>query len=321
MGNINVAVIGPAGYGGGLGKKGTSTEITFYNLKRGEDTVTLIEPSKYPERLAPLFYAVSMARMAILVVEEISPAFGECVLMLHCAGVRSGFIVLRNFIPKEKVMPLIRGTAVEGYEFVGDEQGALRERLLGEAAKSRGSPTEEVKAGAAVVDHAFSVKGVGTVALGTVARGAVRRHDALKVVPGGKVAEVRSIQKHDDDFEWSVEGDRVGLALKNVEVDDLDRGAVLTNDAAVKTAKRLEVGAELLRYWPAPIKQGMAIHLGHWMQFVPARVEAVSDAGDWRKPNLALALEKELAYVAGGTAVLMYLSGQKLRVVGTVRLQ
>jgi selenocysteine-specific translation elongation factor len=52
--------------------------------------VTLIEPSKYPERLAPLFYAVSMARMAILVVEEISPAFGECVLMLHCAGVRSG---------------------------------------------------------------------------------------------------------------------------------------------------------------------------------------------------------------------------------------
>jgi hypothetical protein len=57
------------------------------------------------------------------------------------------------------------------------------------------------------------------------------------------------------------------------------------------------------------------------MQFVPARVEVVSDAGDWRKPNLALALEKELAYVPGGTAVLMYLSGQKLRVVGTVRLQ
>jgi len=321
MGNINVAVIGPAGYGGGLGKKGTSTEITFYNLKRGEDTVTLIEPSKYPERLAPLFYAVAMAKKAMLVVEEISPAFGECVLMLHCAGVREGFVVLRNFLAKEKVMPLIRGTAVEGYEFVGDDPGVLRERLLEDAAKAASAPPEGVKVGIAVVDHAFSVKGVGTVALGTIAQGAVRKHDSLRVVPGDKVAEVRSIQKHDDDFEWSVEGDRVGLALKSVEVDDLDRGTVLTNDAAVKTTKRLEGGVELLKYWPAPLKQGMAIHVGHWMQLVPARVEAISDAGDWRRANIVLALDRELAYVAGGTAVLMYLSGQKLRVAGTIRLQ
>ncbi len=321
MGNINVAVIGPAGYGAGLGKRGTSTEITFYNLKRGEDTVTFIEPAKYPERLAPLFFAVSIARKAILVVEEISPAFGECVLMLHCAGVRDGFIVLRDFIQREKVMPLIKGTVVEGYEFFGDEPGALRERLLGEAAEVGGAPPDGLKVGVAVIDHAFSVKGVGTVALGTIARGAVRRHDTLRVMPGDKVAEVRSIQKHDDDFDWSVDGDRVGLALKGVEVEDLDRGTVLTNDTAVKTARLLEGAGELLRYWPAPLKPGMAIHVGHWMQFVPARVESISDAGDWRRAKLTLALEKEMAYVAGDDAVLMYLSGQKLRVVGTARLQ
>ncbi len=321
MGNINVAVIGPAGYGAGLGKRGTSTEITFYNLKRGEDTVTFIEPAKYPERLAPLFFAVSIARKAILVVEEISPAFGECVLMLHCAGVRDGFIVLRNFLQREKVMPLIKGTVVEGYEFVGDEPGALRERLLGEAAEVGGAPQDGLKVGVAVIDHAFSVKGVGTVALGTIARGAVRRHDTLRVLPGDKVAEVRSIQKHDDDFEWSVDGDRVGLALKGVEVEDLDRGTVLANDTAVKTAKQLEGAGKLLRYWPAPLKPGMAIHVGHWMQFVPARVESISDGGDWREPKLTLALEKEMAYVAGDDAVLMYLSGQKLRVIGTMRLQ
>ena len=118
-----------------------------------------------------------------------------------------------------------------------------------------------------------------------------------------------------------MDGDRVGLALKNVEVDDLDRGTVLSNDPAVKTTKRLECNVELLRYWPTQLKQGMAMHVGHWMQFMPARVETSADSGDWRNAKVVLSLDKELAYVSGDTAVLMYLSGQKLRVAGTIRLQ
>ena len=54
-----------------------------------------------------------------------------------------------------------------------------------------------------------------------------------------KTAQVRSIQKHDEEFDVAGEGDRVGLALKNVEVEDLDRGAVLTNDPAIKTSTKL----------------------------------------------------------------------------------
>jgi hypothetical protein len=35
MGNLMVAVLGTPGYGSVLGKKGTSTDITLYNLKKG----------------------------------------------------------------------------------------------------------------------------------------------------------------------------------------------------------------------------------------------------------------------------------------------
>ncbi|HPW74067.1 MAG TPA: hypothetical protein PKZ03_09220, partial [Methanothrix sp.] len=59
MSNLNVAILGAADYGKELGKKGTVSDLTFYNLKKGESTVTLIEPSRYPERIAPLFYAIS----------------------------------------------------------------------------------------------------------------------------------------------------------------------------------------------------------------------------------------------------------------------
>jgi selenocysteine-specific translation elongation factor len=128
MGNLTVAVLGAQGYAANLAKKGTSTDITLYNLKKGEDTVTFIEPTRYPERLAPLFYATSLAKKAIVVVDELNATLGECLVMLNCTGVNSGFFVLRNYVPKEKVEPLIKGTPLEKYEFVDDNPALLTEK-------------------------------------------------------------------------------------------------------------------------------------------------------------------------------------------------
>jgi len=45
MGNITVAILGTQGCVESFGKKATSTDITLYNLKKGEDTITFIEPT------------------------------------------------------------------------------------------------------------------------------------------------------------------------------------------------------------------------------------------------------------------------------------
>jgi selenocysteine-specific translation elongation factor len=321
MANLNVVVLGELGYSENLGKKGTSTDITFYNLKKGDVTVTFIEPSKYPERLAPLFYAVSTARKAILVVCDITPAFGEIVVMLHSVGLESGFIVLKNFLPKERVIPLIKGTAVEKYEFIEDDKNDLRERLLGEAGRLRSeAPPQAQSQGTVLIDHSFNVKGVGTVALGCVSSGTIHVHESLSVLPGEKSAFIRSIQKHDDDFDWATRGDRVGLAIKDVAVEDLERGTVLTSDSSIRSAVTVNGDAELVKYWANPLKIGMVLHLGHWMQFLPARVESIQDASDWRRVSLSLKLERPLAYLPGDRAMLAYLEGGKLRVAGAVKL-
>ena len=64
----------------------------------------------------------------------------------------------------------------------------------------------------------------------------------------------------------------------------------------------------------------MVMHIGHWTQFVTAKVDAVADEGDSRKPTLTLTLDKPLVYRPNDKAVLMYLEGVKLRVAGTVLL-
>ncbi|MDD5734635.1 MAG: elongation factor Tu, partial [Methanothrix soehngenii] len=199
MSNLNVAILGAPEYGKELGKKGTVSDLTFYNLKKGENTVTLIEPSRYPERIAPLFYAISMSQKILLIVDQMDPAFGETVLMLDSLGKKDGMVILRNFIDKDQIMPFIKGTVVDGYVFLDDDKNDLRERLLAlsETIKtSYDSPT-----GTMPVDHFFNVRGIGTVVLGSVAEGTLKKHDELMVLPGEKTAQVRSIQKHDEDFD------------------------------------------------------------------------------------------------------------------------
>jgi selenocysteine-specific translation elongation factor len=317
MGNLMVAVLGVQGYASAIAKKGTSTDITLYNLKKGEDTVTLIEPSRYPERLAPLFFAASEAQKAVVVVDELNATLGESLVMLQCCGVSSGYFILRNYLPKEKIEPIIKGTILEKFEFLQDDANALREKLLDDAAKQKTEPTTF---GTVPVDHAFNVKGVGVVVLGVVINGTVTKHANMNVLPGNKTAQVRSIQKHDDEFDSAVEGDRVGLAVKNVDVEDVDRGTVLTTDPRIKMSKVLKARASLVKYWQTPLKEGMVIHIGHWMQVLNSKVQAVADEGDWRKPTVTIALEKDLVYRSGDKGVLMYLEGGKLRVAGTIDL-
>ncbi|HSV41809.1 MAG TPA: EF-Tu/IF-2/RF-3 family GTPase [Methanomassiliicoccales archaeon] len=319
MGNLNVAILAPNDYAKTPGKKGTASDITLYDLKKGQDTVGLIEPTKYPERIAPLFYACSMSNAALVVVDEINANLGECIIMLHCLDITKGWFVLRNYLSPDRLQPFIKGTSVEGFYFIEDDANKIREMLLDEAANIK---VEEGKyqTGSVPIDHHFNVKGVGTVVLGYVVKGTIRRHDSVSVLPTKMKALVRSIQKHDDDYDVSDLGDRVGLALKNVESDDLDRGFVLSTDPAIKCEKNVQAPAELIKYWPTPLKEGMVLHIGHWMQFQPARVEAVDNGSDWKRPVLRLSMERELVYLPGSKVVLTQLEGGKLRIVGTLHM-
>jgi selenocysteine-specific translation elongation factor len=318
MPNLNVAILGAPEYAKGIGKTSTTSDITFYDLKQGDVTISMIEPSKYPEKLASLFFAASLADEAIVIVDQIGPIFGETLIMLDCLGIKKGYIVLKNFLVPEQLAPLIKGTVLEGYAIVEDEPVRLRERLLADAVTRSSVPNEDY--GSVSIDHFFDVKGVGTVILGCVAEGTIRKHDTVKVLPQETNAEIRSIQKHDDDYDDATKGDRVGLALKGVSVEELDRGTVLSTSEKLTRKNEIVGVAKIVKYWQSPLKEGMVLHVGHWMQFEPARIESVSYGADKLRPEIKLSLQKNLVYVPGARAVLTYLEGGKLRVVGTIEL-
>ena len=312
MTNLNVAVLGCPGYSRELGKKGTESDITLYNVKKGETTVTIVEASKYPEKLQSLFYAAGFGDFIILVVDEINASFGETVLMLDCLGKKEGIIIPRNYITKEQLSRFINGTVVEGYEIIEENLPLLREFIMGKAealVKGDDSPT-----GGVVVDHHFNVKGIGTVALGVARWGQIHRHDKLRAYPTEKIAQLRSIQRHDTDFETAEAGNRVGLALKNIEPSDIDRGTLLSNNESVKQTTLIEGKLDLVKYWTKPVEKGMTIHIGKDMQFIAGAVE------DSAEETIRVNIQKPLTYRDGENATMLYLNGGNLRVVGSIKL-
>jgi selenocysteine-specific translation elongation factor len=319
MGNLNVVVAGSKNYAADVGKKGTVTDMTFYELKKGTDSLTLIEPSKYPEKLSSLFYSVAMSEYAILVVEQIDSFLGETIVMIDSLGIDKGWIVLRNYIQPEQLKPLIAGTSLENYEPLEDDPIKTREMLLALATstvKTAGDGT----CGSCPVDSHFNVKGVGTVVLGSVIDGYFRKHDKMKVLPINREVVLKSIQKHDIDADDGIKGDHVGLALRGIESDELDRGYVVTTDPSIKLTRKISGKANVIKFWRNPVKEGMVLHVGHWMQMVPCRVTSATDDGDFHSPNLELEMDSDIIHKPGDKAILMYLEGGKLRVVGSIVL-
>ena len=180
MANLNVVVIGSPGYARELGKKGTESDVTIYNMKKGEDTLTIMEPSRYPEKLAPLSYSVFFADYAILVVEKIDASFGESLLMLDAVGPESGAVILRNYITEDQIDRYIKETRIGNYEVLEDDVIQLREKLW---KLIPASTEEETSYGTVIVDHYFKVKGIGTVALGIIESGTIKNTTNSKHTP------------------------------------------------------------------------------------------------------------------------------------------
>jgi len=216
--------------GSAIGKKGTESDLLLWNRKEGEVAVTAIAPATYPERLVPMLQIACLCDVAVLGVDALDAAFGETVIGLEAAG-KKGLLILRNPETADRARAIVKDR-LPGWvamEWTGEDSvRRFRELVPGMTVpRDSGSPCT------VVLDHAFAVRGVGTVALGFVRRGILQVHDELRLVPLDKSVLVRSIQRFDEDQAQAPPGSRVGVALKGVEADEIERGFLLTADAAV----------------------------------------------------------------------------------------
>src|SRR6266566_2849722 len=121
------------------------------------------------------------------------------------------------------------------------------------------------------VDRVFTLRGIGTVATGTLWSGSIGEGDELRAEPGGRTVRVRSVQVHDRPAERAEAGQRVAVALPGIERSELRRGDALVAPASYPSSYRLDVELEELAEIPA------RVHMHHGTASVLARVVRVGD--------------------------------------------
>ncbi len=216
--------------GSAIGKKGTESDLLFWNRKEADLAVTAIAPATYPDRVIPMLQVAALCDFPVFAAGTLDAAFGETMIALAATG-KKGLLVLPNPETADRARALAKDR-LRGWiamDWSGDESARRFRELFSGVSISR----EAGGLVTVVVDHAFSVRGVGTVALGFVQHGTLRVHDELRVSPLDKSVLVRSIQRFDEDQTDAPPGSRVGVALKGVESGELERGCLLTADAAV----------------------------------------------------------------------------------------
>ena len=142
--------------------------------------------------------------------------------------------------------PIIRGQAKLALEKgPGDaEANKCIDELLAAMDKHIPEPKREVdKPFLMCVEDVFSIKGRGTVATGRVERGKVKMGDPLEVV--GLTDQVKSttctgVEMFQKTLEYGMAGDNVGVLLRGVEKNEIERGQVLSAPKSITPHKKFK---------------------------------------------------------------------------------
>jgi selenocysteine-specific elongation factor len=147
------------------------------------------------------------------------------------------------------------------------------------------------------VDRVFSLRGIGTVATGTLWSGRIAPGDVLSAEPGAREVRVRSVQVHDREVDVAAAGQRVAVALPGIERSELGRGDALVAPDVYEVSYRLDVEVEEL----APIPAHALVH--HGTATMLARVVRVDRFAQLRLDAPVLAARGDRVVLRAGTTV------------------
>lgn len=148
--------------------------------------------------------------------------------------------------------PIIRGSALKATENPSDPTAAKPiEDLLAALDSYIPIPVREVdKDFLMPVEDVFSIKGRGTVATGRIERGSVKVNDEVELLWLGKEPKttvVTWVEMFHKAFDKADAGMNVGLLLRWVDKEDIERGQVLCKKWTVKAHNKFEAEVYVLK--------------------------------------------------------------------------
>ncbi|MFX1274523.1 MAG: EF-Tu/IF-2/RF-3 family GTPase [Promethearchaeota archaeon] len=334
-----------------LGSPGTKSDIQFYN--RLDESLghvfCALTPNEYPEKVKPFLQVLTITTTHVLVIDleiGLNAVVGEILVgmdMFNQLFTKNGLIVIANINSKtewklnevkKKILSIITTTSLKNVEIIElkdndkSDLDNLKTKIIelntSELNSDSKSPYTKI-----LIDHAFPVKGIGTVILGVVKNGLLNAGGMVEIVgydssPPKKVI-LRSIQKHDRDFKTAHEGDRVGLALKgNISHHDISRDNIIVSQGTFKHEREIIAKVYVNQFYKPKsgiIKpgDGTQYYALSELKLSPIKFISGEDLIPGKSGNVKISIEKPLVHDGKGLkGIITELNRfeNKLRIVG-----
>ena len=304
MRSINFVVLGEQTIANDFGKKGTTTDLTLYDKKESDIIRTWIVPNGFPEKIQPLLQAINIAEYVIFYVASLDRYVGEQIVALDMLGKSDGIISHSYEVDENQFNSMIKGTVLKNYKKIDSPN--IKQELPSFEPIINDGPIQ------IVIDHCFDVKGVGTVVLGKILQGTVKQYDKLKHLPSGSEVMIKSIQMHDDDMKEAVCPARVGLSLKGIKPDEIQRGDILTIDDSLEVKTELLITFNQSPYYKGEISDNQMCLINIGLQIKAAKISSISP--------FKLILEKPIICKKNDTCLLIKPESTTVRIIGSGKI-
>ncbi len=130
------------------------------------------------------------------------------------------------------------------------------------------------------IQDVYTITGHGTVPVGRVETGKLKKGDKIIVMPSNKVGDVKKIEMHHQEIEEAIPGDNIGFNVKGIDKKDIKRGDVIGHpDNPPTVAKEFTAQIIVLNH-PTAVTVGYTpvFHI-HTAQF-PGRIIEIVDKKD-----------------------------------------
>jgi len=109
------------------------------------------------------------------------------------------------------------------------------------------------------VDRVFTMSGFGTVVTGTLSDGQFTVGDEVEILPSGLTGRIRGLQTHKKKEDTAVPGSRTAINISGVNIEQIQRGDVITHPNQYQPTRRLDAHFRLLKDSSSSITHGQEV--------------------------------------------------------------
>ncbi|MBN2067319.1 MAG: translation elongation factor EF-1 subunit alpha [Candidatus Diapherotrites archaeon] len=313
-------------------ERGVTIDVAYKKFEGKKNNFTIIDAPGHKDFVKNMITGTSQADAAVLVVaakEGVMAQTKEHAFLAQVMGLKQLIVGINKMDEisydekkfnevKEGVNKLLTGVGYKADQlkfipisaWVGDNVAKKSEKMTWYKGATLLETLDEIVAPKPPTDKAlrlpiqdvYNIKGVGTVPVGRVETGILKKGDKIIMEPSGVEGEVKTIEMHHEEMPQAVPGDNIGFNVRGLGKGDVARGDVVGHAKDPPTvAKEFKAQIVVLSHPTAiPVGYTPVFHI-HTAQ-LSCRLEAIEKKLD---PKTGAVKEENPKFLKTGDAAIV----------------